>query len=93
MWEATKRRFAISDENWDVNRVSIELAEICKRNGIDSINPSDTFRAGGDRLRQEGKRLYFVKDVHLNKEGHRLVGEILTEYISARYLKSGLVGE
>jgi len=87
VWEATKRKFAISDENWDIDRVSIELAEICKRNGIDCINPSDAFRAEGDRLEQEGKRLYFVEDVHLNKEGHKLVGEILMEYISARYLE------
>ncbi|MCI0613063.1 SGNH/GDSL hydrolase family protein, partial [bacterium] len=87
-WHATKRKYGISDEDWDIARVGLELREICKRNDIDFIDPTEAFKAEASKLEANGKRLYFNEDGHWNREGHQFVGEILAGYINANYLSS-----
>lgn len=87
-WQATKRKYGVSDKDWDMARVGLELEKICRKNNIDFIDPTASFKAEAGKLAANGKRLYFDKDGHWNREGHRLAGEILASYISAKYRSS-----
>jgi len=84
-WQATKRKYGISDKSWSIDLVGIELEAVCKRNNIDFINPTATFRAEANKIKIEGGRLYFIKDGHWNVNGHKFVGEILTKYFNTNY--------
>lgn len=85
-WQATKRKYGISDENWNVEQSAIELQAICRRNKIDYINPIAEMKAEANKLTKEGKQLYYNRDIHWNAEGHRAAGEILAQYINSNYL-------
>jgi len=81
LWNEKKMRFGISNNIWDPDQVGIELANICRRNKIDFVDPSDIFR----KRAQNKERLYFFNDGHWTASGDQLAGEILAEYIGAHY--------
>jgi len=85
-WQATKRKYEISDQDWDTDRVGIELRKICEINKIDFIEPTESFKTEAAKLGKNGKQLYFVEDGHWNREGHEFVGETLARYINSNYL-------
>jgi hypothetical protein len=57
------------------------MAAICGRLGVEFIDPTARFRTVADQLAAQQERLYFVWDPHWNRKGHKLVGEILANYI------------
>jgi len=71
-WAQTKQVYAM-DEGWDIHLPETRLAEICARQSIPFLSPTSEFR---ERAAQ-GETLYFLQDGHWNREGHRLVAEIL----------------
>ncbi len=85
-WEATKKRYAISDKEWNVDQVGLELENICKRNNINFINPTEEFKTEANKLKAKEVRLYFVKDGHWNRAGHNLAGKLLADFIYLHYL-------
>lgn len=64
-------------------RIETELGGICARLGIRFIDPSDRFVAEAAKPAGQGDRLHFPLDGHWNRQGHRLAGEILADYLSA----------
>lgn len=86
VWRETQKKYGISGREWDINKAGIELGDICRRNNIDFINPKDVFiKQAGERM-AKGKSLYYLQEGHWNVAGHKLVAEILAQYISAKYL-------
>lgn len=85
-WKAAKRKYGLSDEGWSAEQVRIELESICRKNVVDFINPAVQFSEEADRLKKAGKRLYFINDGHWNVDGHKLTGNVLTDYIKNNYL-------
>ncbi|MER2511546.1 MAG: SGNH/GDSL hydrolase family protein [Nitrosomonas ureae] len=88
-WASIKNRFGISDENWSPYQVSLELASICKKNGVEFFDPTALFREKAGQLNATKELLYFKKDGHWNKAGHHYMGEILTDYIFSHYSPGG----
>ena len=63
------------DHNRDIHLPETKLAEVCARQGIPLLSPTA-------RLRERAawaETLYFLEDGHWNREGHRLVGEMLAD--------------
>ncbi len=87
-WEATKKKYVISDKEWNVDRVGLELENICKRNNIDFFNPTEEFRAEANKLKAKGVRLYFNGDAHWNVTGHKFTGKLLADFIYSDYLEN-----
>lgn len=86
IWQATRKKYRISDKNWDVEQPRVELEAICNRNNIDFISPIELLKATAHKLKIKGKRLYFARDNHWNAIGHKTAGEILAKYINSHYL-------
>jgi len=86
VWRDTQKKYGISDRDCDINKVGIELADICGRNNIDFINPKDVFIKEANGLMAKGRTLYYLHEGHWNVDGNKLVAEILAQYISAKYL-------
>jgi hypothetical protein len=86
-WEKLKKQYNLTEENWNVNKPGIMLEDICRRNGIEFINPTALFRKRALNLKKEGIRLYDRLDHHWSVEGNALAGKVLAEYIDSRYLK------
>jgi hypothetical protein len=80
-WESAKRRFGLQDEQWSVEQDRISLKRTCDELAFNCIFPVGRFRAEAKSLQEEGKRLYFLGDDHWTVEGHRLVGEIIADYV------------
>lgn len=87
-WEALKKRFGFSDEEWDPGRVVVELDALCKRQGFSCINPVKLFKAREREIKKTGSRLYLAKDPHWTVKGNEYVGEILATYISSNFIES-----
>jgi hypothetical protein len=87
-WEATKKEYAMADEQWNIEQDRIELQSICRENNIDLVDPTEQMRVEASKIAKEGRRLYFIIDGHWTSEGHKLVGELLAEYIITNYLDS-----
>ena len=85
-WNDTKKKYGISDREWDVNKPGIELGNICKKNNIDFINPTDKFIKRAEELKAEGKSLYYLQEGHWDADGHKLAAELLAQYIPVKYL-------
>jgi hypothetical protein len=85
LWQASMRKYNISDEKWSIDKVGLELQDVCIRNSIDFINPTKIFTAAADKLKAKGENLYCV-DGHWNISGNRLTGEILADFIYHHYL-------
>jgi lysophospholipase L1-like esterase len=81
MWDRIKNNYGFSDEHWNINQVSFELGAICKRNGIDLLDPTGLFRTKAEELRKETKRLYDPLNEHWNDEGNKFIGELLADYV------------
>lgn len=84
-WQDTKKKYNISDADWNIDQAGIELESFCKKNSIDFINPTGMFRARADRFGMEGRRLYYRKDGHWTPEGNKTAGEILADFIFLKY--------
>jgi lysophospholipase L1-like esterase len=87
MWETIKNNYGFSDEHWDVGQVSLELEDICKRNDIDFLDPTGLFRSKAKELQRDTIRLYDPINEHWNNEGNKFVGELLADYIWAKYIR------
>lgn len=71
-WRQTKQVFAM-DDDWDIHLPEARLREICARQTIPFLSPTALFRERAAK----GETLYFMQDGHWNRDGHRLVAEIL----------------
>ncbi len=85
-WQATKRKYGLSDESWDLAQVAKNLKDICLRIGVDFIDPTSVFKAETEVLHSQGKRLYWINDSHWTRDGHDVVGRMLAQYVTENYL-------
>jgi hypothetical protein len=53
------------------------IAEWCRENEVEYIDPIRRFQ----QEERKGHRLYFERDAHWNREGHRLSAEIIANYL------------
>ena len=87
-WQATKLKYGISDDNWNIEQVEIELEAVCEKNKVDFFSPTYQMKTEAKKLVSKKQRLYFISDGHWNSTGHQFVGEILAEYVTANYLEN-----
>ena len=80
-------RIELSPEEWrdarlppdyEPGKVAGRLATICKAEDIPFIDPSDRFREATTK-----GPLFYSHDTHWNPAGHRLAGQMLTEYVQS----------
>lgn len=90
MWQATKRRYGLDDENWNIEQPRIELESFLERKGIGFLDLTPRFRQEAARLGRDGRKLYFESDAHWNVYGHKLAGEVVADYIKRRVLENAL---
>lgn len=86
-WNKLKKKYGLSDEEWDIEKPGKVLGDVCKRNNIDFINPTELFRKKAKEIEKDGKRLYDPIDHHWTVEGNEFVGKILADYIASKYLE------
>lgn len=86
LWDAKKKKFGFSDEEWNPGRVGTDLDALCRRQNLVCMNPVKLLRAKEQELRKTEKRLYFRKDVHWTADGHEYIGEILAAFINSNFL-------
>ena len=87
VWQATKRKYGLSDEAWSIERPRIELERFSERNGITFLDLTPIFKQEAEILQEQDKRLYYEVDGHWNVEGHALAGQVLADFIRSRILK------
>ena len=80
-------RIELSAEEWsnahlppdyDPGKVAARLGAICQAEGIPYIDPSPRYKEAA----KQGP-LFYSRDTHWNPAGHRLAGNILTDYVQA----------
>lgn len=86
IWAATREHYALSEKEWDIGRLARELGEVCRRNGIHFVDPSDAFRAEAAKPVIQRRPLYFETDPHWTPAGHELAGRILAGYVEKAFL-------
>ena len=86
IWAATRERYGLSESEWDITRLARELAELCRRNGIHFVDPSDAFRAEIAKPLLQRRPLYFETDPHWTPAGHELAGHVLAGYVEKTFL-------
>jgi hypothetical protein len=78
-------RIELSAEEWsnahlppdyDSGKVASRLGAICQTEGIAFIDPSARYKEAAKR-----GPLFYSRDTHWNPAGHRLAGDILTDYV------------
>jgi len=78
-WKKMERQYGMNEEKWDPEQPGVVLQEICDRNDLECLDPTELFK-------KEVERLYFVKDGHWSSLGHRIVGETLAAFIATHVL-------
>ncbi len=86
-WDKLKKKYGLSDEEWNIEKPGMVLGDICKKNNIDFINPTELFRKKAMEIERDRRRLYDPIDHHWTVEGNKFVGEVLADYIASNYLK------
>jgi lysophospholipase L1-like esterase len=84
-WNATRRKYGMSSDEWNVHRVADELADICRRNGVPFLDLTSALQVAAVDLGRKGKRVYFEDNGHWTPEGNAHVAQAL-----ARFLKEHL---
>jgi lysophospholipase L1-like esterase len=86
-WDRFKQHHGLSDERWRITRGAEELHDVLKRLKIDHLDPLEDFRAWSKRDSQDSERLYFKRDGHWSRSGHRVAGEILANSVLKHYAR------
>ncbi|MFH0763613.1 MAG: SGNH/GDSL hydrolase family protein [Candidatus Omnitrophota bacterium] len=76
LYEAYINSYDNIDGKIDIRKPAAILRNICSGNEINFLDLTDELRLQG-----KGRRLYYKWDGHWNKEGHKVVGQVLAEYI------------
>jgi len=88
VWHDTKKKYGLSDEDWDIQQVGRKLQSLCRKHNIDCIEPTNLFSIQARKLKKERKMLYFLRDCHWNIEGNDFTGKLLATYITSKYLSN-----
>ena len=83
-WKALRRRYGKSSDEWNVNRVAGELADICERNGVPFLDLTSALQVAAADLDRKEKRVYFEKDAHWTPEGNAHVAQALARFLNGR---------
>lgn len=75
---------AMMNRQWDLDNPDRILVEFLEENGLPYVTLLPRFRA---HYQQSGPDLYFHYDGHWTTEGHRLAGQVISEYL----VEQGLV--
>jgi hypothetical protein len=70
-WEDVRRRFALRDEDFDLDKPQRILSEYAARSGIPLIDLLPVLRAA----RGTGGPLYFRRDIHWTPRGHKVAAD------------------
>lgn len=82
-WDRTSRKYAM-DEGWSPEQDGAVLDGICRELALTCIVDAETFRRIA-RARPTGETpLYFPRDGHWTREGHRVAAELLAATVTAR---------
>jgi len=84
LWTDTKRKYDMSDEQWNRDQVWMELEKRCLKNGIELLNPVDLLRLGEGHKGKDEFTYYFKKDWHWTARGHQRAGEIVADYVISK---------
>jgi lysophospholipase L1-like esterase len=75
--ELTRKRFGVPEGTYDPYAIEQRLAAIAEERGVSFLPTVDAFRAAADR----GPFHFLPTDPHLNRAGHALLAEILSETV------------
>lgn len=81
LWQETKFKYGISDEEWDIHQNGKRLSEICRKLGISFVDPTVFLRQKAGESQASNKMLYYKHDGHWTSQGHRVIGEFLEQEV------------
>ncbi len=90
LWEATKKKYGMTGDEWDANRVESNLIRICNEHSIDCMPSIAQFKERVRSLGKDASWFYHPRDAHWNARGHRLVGEMLADRIRSGFQRPRL---
>jgi hypothetical protein len=73
-----KKQFSIEDELLDFNKPNEAMLNICKKEGIETLDLLPKFKEYSEN---NNEKLYFEIDGHWNRNGHLLAAECIYEKI------------
>ena len=80
-WQDIKTTYMMADDEYSVEEPLNRLGLICRKHGINFIDPTTEMKSEAKKLKEKNLRIYYKTDRHLNVHGNRLVGEIIAHYI------------
>jgi hypothetical protein len=84
-WDKTIEVYGLRDECFDRQLPNRRIAEFCRKNDIDCLDPTPQMRAAYEGSR---KSLYFPNhDMHWNARGHRVLADVLGPAIERLMVK------
>jgi len=83
-WGSLLAELSLSRDAMERDRVAERFLDVCAEARLECIEPTAEFREVARAGRVEGRRLYYARDNHWNRYGHRLAAELLAGSILAR---------
>jgi hypothetical protein len=78
-WRRTRERWDLDDPGYDAGRVAERLHAVCRRLGVELVDPREALR----KAQLAGERAYFRLDPHWTALGHRVAAEELLPLVRA----------
>lgn len=72
---------AAGNSEIDLDAPVHEFHDLCVKDSVSYVDPTAAFLEAADSLSPRGERLYYRYDWHWNANGHRLAGDILSNYL------------
>lgn len=76
-WTSLLQQNKLPADDWDLDGPNRRLHEIAQRQGVPFLD----LRPALQKAATDHPRLYFRQDVHWTPEGHRVVGDAISEYL------------
>lgn len=80
-WRATRWKYGLSSEEWNVHRVADQIGEICERGDIPFMDLTSALQIAAVDEAKEGRRVYFRKDSHWTPEGNAHAAQALIRFL------------
>lgn len=76
-WEKIKNQLRISDNDFDIELPNKKLKQICKKYNILCLDSLPELI----KQYKNGERVHYISDPHLSPEGHKIIANLLFDFI------------